>query len=146
MYKIWFSVFFRYIGTLKCVLKTWLTKKRKAAAIRKVEKGLKMKSLITKECGVPFNTLSTCLRNKWKILSKLVAFGENRVEKRAREPENLVVKECVLKWFKENKKRKNSINLALLNGGIKTENFALQFEKHNFKVHTVKSLTGVYKE
>lgn len=49
------------------------TYKDKATAIRKVEKGLKTRSLIAKELGIPLNTLSTYFKNKENILSKSAA-------------------------------------------------------------------------
>lgn len=45
----------------------------KATAIRKVEKGLKTRSMIAKELGIPLNTLSTYFKNKENILSKSAA-------------------------------------------------------------------------
>lgn len=115
--------------TLKRVLKT-LTYEEKAAAIREVEKGLKTKSLIAKEFGIPLNTLSTYLKNRDAILSKLATSGgKNR--KRARRPENPDVDECVLKWFKQS--RENKVPLSGLLIKAKAEEFALQLEKHNFK-------------
>lgn len=104
-----------------------------------------MKSLITKEFGVPFNNLLTCLRNKWKILSRLVAFGEKGAEKRAREPENLVVKECVLKRFEVS--CNNEIPLIwLLIAEQKRKNLHCDLKKYNFKEHTMKSLMDLYKK
>jgi len=77
------------------VLKT-RTYKEKAIAFRKVEKGLKTKSLIVKENVIPLNTLSTYLKNKENILSKLVMSSKNS-KKRARKMENPDVDECVYK-------------------------------------------------
>lgn len=69
------------------------------AAIREVENRSKTKSLIAKEFGIPVNTLSTYLENKENILSKL-ATSSKKIRKRAREPENHDVVECIYKWFK----------------------------------------------
>jgi len=77
------------------VLKT-LTYEEKAAAIREVENGLKTKSLIAKEFGIPLNTLSIYLKNKETILNNL-ATSSKKGRKRARELENLDVDECVYK-------------------------------------------------
>lgn len=115
--------------TLKRVLKT-LTYEEKAAAIREVEKGLKTKSSIAKEFGIPLNTLSTYLKNRDTILSKLATSGgKNR--KRARRPENPDVDERVLKWFKQSREKKVPLSGLLIKA--KAEEFALQLEKHNFK-------------
>lgn len=110
------------------MLKT-LTYEEKAAAIREVEKGLKTKSLIAKEFGIPLNTLSTYLKNKDTILSKLATSGgKNR--KRARRPENPDVDECVLKWFKQSCDKKVPLSELIK---AKAEEFALKLERHNFK-------------
>lgn len=69
------------------------------AAIREVENRSKTKSLIAKEFGIPVNTLSTYLENKENILSKL-STSSKKIRKRAREPENPDVVECIYKWFK----------------------------------------------
>lgn len=115
--------------TLKRVLKT-LTYEEKAAAIREVEKGLKTKSSIAKEFGIPLNTLSTYLKNRDTILSKLATCG-GKSRKRARRPENPDVDERVLKWFKQSREEKVPLSGLLIKA--KAEEFALQLEKHNFK-------------
>jgi hypothetical protein len=53
--------------------------------------------LITKEFGIPLNTY-----NKKNILCKLATFSK-KDRKRAREPENPDIVECVYKWFKQNR-------------------------------------------
>ncbi|GBN46581.1 hypothetical protein AVEN_268207-1 [Araneus ventricosus] len=64
-----------------------------------MEKGLKKKSEIAKEFGIPSNTLSTYLKNRDKIWSSENGTGKNR--KRMRGPDCPDVDGCVLKWFKQ---------------------------------------------
>jgi transposase-like protein len=77
-----------------------LTFAEKVAVIREVEKGVKKKYQIAKDYGIAPNTLSSFLKNKDKILSNFSS-GNVKDRKRAREPDNPEVDECVLKWFKQ---------------------------------------------
>ncbi|CAI6364434.1 unnamed protein product [Macrosiphum euphorbiae] len=86
------------------MLKT-LTYEEKATVIQEVENGFKTKSLIVEESGIPPNTLSTYLKNKEIILNKL-ATSSVKGRKRAREPENNDVDECVYKWFTQTSDKK----------------------------------------
>ncbi|VVC38403.1 Hypothetical protein CINCED_3A007896 [Cinara cedri] len=117
------------MSSSKRVLKT-LTYEEKAAAIQEVENGLKTKSLIAKEFGIPLNTLSTYLKNKETILCNL-ATSYKRGRKRVREPENPDVDECVYKWFKQTRDKEIPLSGLLIRE--KAEEFALKLEKHNFK-------------
>lgn len=107
-----------------------MTYEEKAAAIREVEKGLKTKSSIAKEFGIPLNTLSTYLKNRDTILSKLATSGR-KGRKRARGPDYPDIDECVLKWFQQSCEKKVALSGLLIKA--KAEEFALQLEKHNFK-------------
>lgn len=102
-----------------------LTLAEKIAAIREVEKGLKKKSEIAKDFGIPQNSLSTYLKNKEKILSNESESGKDR--KRMRPPENPDVDECVLKWFKQARDKKIPLSGQLLRA--KAEQFASELEK-----------------
>jgi hypothetical protein len=104
------------------MLKT-LTYEEKAAVIRKVENGFKIKSLIAKEFGIPPNTLSTYLKNKETILNKL-ATSSVKGRKRTREPENPDVDECVYKWFKQTRDKKIPLSGLLIRA--KAEEFPLK--------------------
>jgi len=117
------------MSSSKRMLKT-LTYEEKAAVIREVENGFKTKSLIAKEFGIPPNTLSTCLKNKETILNKL-ATSSVKGRKRAREPENPDVDECVYKWFKQTRDKKIPLSGLLIRA--KPEEFALKLGKINFK-------------
>ena len=97
----------------------------KIAVIREVEKGLKKKCIIAKEYGIAPNTLSTFLKNKDKILKC------NLNRKRAREPENPDVDECVLKWFKQTREKNIPLSGTLVRA--KAEEFAVSLGKNNFK-------------
>lgn len=110
-----------------------LTFAEKFAVIREVEKGLKSKSEIAKEFGIPPNTLSTYLKNKDKILNSVTKPGD-KDRKRARGPENPDVDECVLKWFKQ--ARDKNIPLSGLLVRAKAEEFASNLEKSDFKAST----------
>jgi len=68
------------MSSSKRMLKT-LTYEEKVAVIRELENGLKSKSLIAKEFGIPLNTLSTYLKNKEITLNKL-ATSSIKAEKR----------------------------------------------------------------
>lgn len=110
-----------------------LTFAEKVAAIREVEKGVKKKSQIAKDFGIPPNTLSTYLKNKDKILNS--AINENgKDRKRARGPENPDVDECVLKWFKQARDKKIPLSGPLVRA--KAEEFASGLDKGDFKAST----------
>ncbi|UYV79175.1 hypothetical protein LAZ67_17001360 [Cordylochernes scorpioides] len=72
-----------------------LTLGEKIAAIKEVEMGMKKKSDIAKDFGIPRNTLSTYLKNKEKILRSESEYDKGR--KRLREPGNPDLDKCVLK-------------------------------------------------
>lgn len=110
-----------------------LTFAEKVAAIQEVEKGLKKKSEIAKDFGIPPNTLSTYLKNKEKILNS-VTKPSDKDRKRARGPENPDVDECVLKWFKQ--ARDNNIPLSGTLVRAKAEEFATSLGKDEFKAST----------
>lgn len=97
----------------------------KIAVIREVEKGVKKKCIIAKEYGIAPNTLSTFLKNKEKILKS------NRNRKRAREPDNPDVDECVLKWFTQARDKNIPLSGTLVRA--KAEEFAVSLGKNNFK-------------
>uniref|UniRef100_A0A1B6KQS9 HTH CENPB-type domain-containing protein n=1 Tax=Graphocephala atropunctata TaxID=36148 RepID=A0A1B6KQS9_9HEMI len=109
-----------------------LTLAEKVAVIREVEKGVKKKSEIAKDFGIPPNTLSTFLKNKDKILSSAQEFDKDR--KRLREPENPAVDNCVLKWFKQARDKKIPLSGPLIRA--KAEQFAKELGKKNFKAST----------
>lgn len=70
-FSLRFNVIIRNFSFVMSISKRVLTCEEKAAAIRKVENGLKTKSLIAKEFDIPLNTLSTYFKNEDNILSKL---------------------------------------------------------------------------
>lgn len=109
-----------------------LTLAEKVAVIKEVEKGVKKKSEIAKDFGIPPNTLSTYLKNKHKILSSAEEFDKDR--KRSREPGNPDVDNCVLKWFKQTRDKKVPVSGPLIR--IKAEQFAKELGKQNFKAST----------
>ncbi|XP_046400914.1 tigger transposable element-derived protein 4-like [Ischnura elegans] len=104
----------------------------KVSVIKEVEKGVKKKSEIAKDFGIPPNTLSTYLKNKYKILSSAEEFDKDR--KRSREPGNPDVDNCVLKWFKQTRDKKVPVSGPLIR--IKAEQFAKELGKQNFKAST----------
>lgn len=109
-----------------------LTLAEKIAAIKEVEKGMKKKSEIAKEFGIPPNTLSTYLKNKEKILSSESECSKGR--KRLREPENPQLDSCVLKWFKQTRDKKIPVSGPLVRS--KAEQFATELGKNDFKAST----------
>ncbi|UYV82577.1 hypothetical protein LAZ67_22000029 [Cordylochernes scorpioides] len=66
--------------------------------------GMKKKSDIAKDFGIPRNTLSTYLKNKEKIFRSESECDKGR--KRLREPGNPDLDKCVLKWFKQARDKK----------------------------------------
>lgn len=109
-----------------------LTLTEKIAAIKEVEKGLKKKSEIAKEFGIPPNTLSTYLKNRDKIIGSA---SENiKGRKRLREPENPDLDNCVLKWFKQTRDKKIPVSGPLIR--MKAEQFATALGKNDFKAST----------
>lgn len=111
---------------------TTLTLAEKVAAIREVDKGIKKKSEIAKDFGIPPNTLSTYLKNRDKILSSAVQFDKGR--KRLRESDNPDVDNCVLKWFKQARDKKIPLSGPLIRA--KAEQFARELGQQNFKAST----------
>lgn len=113
-------------------LKT-LTYSEKAVIIREVDKGLKKKSVIAKEFGIPANTLSTILKNKEKILNT-VGVDNGKKRKRVKGPENPDVDQCVLKWFKQARDKNIPLSGTLVRA--KAEEFGASLGKNNFKAST----------
>lgn len=109
-----------------------LTLAEKVAVIKEVEKGVKKKSEIAKDFGIPPNTLSTYLKNKDKILSSAEEVDKGR--KRLREPEHPNLDNCVLKWFKQARDKKIPLSGPLIRA--KAEQFAKELGKENFKAST----------
>lgn len=109
-----------------------LTFAEKAAVIREVEKGLKKKSEIAKDFGIPANTLSTYLKNKDKILNNVA--NSDKCRKRAKGPENPDVDDCVFKWFKQARNNKIPISGPLIMA--KAEEFSASLGKEKFKAST----------
>lgn len=109
-----------------------LTLDEKVAVIKEVDKGVKKKSEIAKDFGIPPNTLSTFLKNRDKLLSRAEDFDKGR--KRLREPDNPDVDNCVLKWFKQARDKKIPLSGLLIRA--KAEQFAKELGKQNFKAST----------
>ncbi|UYV80666.1 hypothetical protein LAZ67_19001323 [Cordylochernes scorpioides] len=106
-----------------------LTLAEKIAAIKEVEMGMKKKSDIAKDFGIPRNTLSTYLKNKEKILRSESECDKGR--KRLREPGNPDLDKCVLKWFKQARDKKIPVSGHLIRS--KAEQFATEMGKTDFK-------------
>lgn len=113
-------------------LKT-LTYTEKAVIIQEVEKGIKKKSEIAKEFGIPANTLSTILKNKEKI-SSVVGVGCGKKRKRVKGPGNPDVDQCVLKWFKQARDKNIPLSGTLIRA--KAEEFGASLGKDSFKAST----------
>lgn len=111
----------------KRVLKT-LSVKEKVAIIREVEKGVKKKSQIAKDFGIPPSTLSTFLKNKDAILKNSEACG---TQKRIRGPDHPDLDECVLKWFQQTREKRISLSGLMIRA--KAEEFALSLGRNDFK-------------
>ncbi|UYV67566.1 hypothetical protein LAZ67_5001237 [Cordylochernes scorpioides] len=111
-------------GANMSALRTYktLTLAEKIAAIKEIEMGIKKKSDIAKDFGIPRNTLSTYLKNKEKIL---------RSESELREPGNPDLDKCVLKWFKQARDKKIPVSGHLIRS--KAEQFATEMGKPDFK-------------
>lgn len=107
-----------------------LTFAEKVAVIREVEKGVKKKYQIAKDYGIAPNTLSSFLKNKDKILSNFSS-GNVKDRKRAREPDNPEVDECVLKWFKQARDKAIPLSGPLVQA--KAEEFSACLGKSDFK-------------
>lgn len=110
-----------------------LTIAQKVAVIREVEKGLKKKSEIAKEFGIPPNTFSTYLKNKDKILRSETQ-NKTKARKRTRGPDNPNVDKCVLKWFKQARDNKIPISGPIMR--TKAEQFASALGNQAFKAST----------
>ncbi|UYV75425.1 hypothetical protein LAZ67_13000218 [Cordylochernes scorpioides] len=91
--------------------------------------GMKKKSDIAKDFGIPRNTLSTYLKNKEKILRSESECDKGR--KRLREPGNPDLDKCVLKWFKQARDKKIPVSGHLIRS--KAEQFATEMGKTDFK-------------
>ncbi|XP_054281926.1 tigger transposable element-derived protein 6-like [Macrosteles quadrilineatus] len=74
-----------------------LTHDEKRRVIKAVDEGLKKKSEIAKEFGIPPNTLSTIMKNR----EKYEAEGGLTNKKRCKSGEFKDVDECVLTWLKQ---------------------------------------------
>lgn len=119
------------MSSSKPVVYKTLTLAEKIAVINEVEKGLKKKSQIAKDFGIPATTLSTFLKNKEKILSSANDSAKDR--KRVRGPENPDVDECVLKWFKQARDKQIPVSGPMIRA--KAEEFASSLNK-DFKAST----------
>ncbi|UYV85040.1 hypothetical protein LAZ67_X004383 [Cordylochernes scorpioides] len=91
--------------------------------------GMKKKSDIAKDFGIPRNTLSTYLKNKEKILRSESECDKGR--KRLREPGNPDLDKCVLKWFKQARDKKIPVSGHLIRS--KAEQFATEMGTTDFK-------------
>ncbi|UYV80385.1 hypothetical protein LAZ67_19000038 [Cordylochernes scorpioides] len=126
-----FQWFIQLKGANMSALRTYktLTLAEKIAAIKEVEMGMKKKSDIAKDFGIPRNTLSTYLKNKEKNLRSESECDKGR--KRLREPGNPDLDKCVLKWFIQARDKKIPVSGHLIRS--KAEQFATEMRKTEFK-------------
>ncbi|UYV72296.1 hypothetical protein LAZ67_9002504 [Cordylochernes scorpioides] len=100
-----------------------LTLAEKIAAIKEVEMGMKKKSDIAKDFGIPRNTLSTYLKIKEKIIRSESECDKGR--KRLREPGNPDLDKCQARY------KKIPVSGHLIRS--KAEQFATEMGKTDFK-------------
>ena len=101
-----------------CVQYKTLTFEEKVATIPEVEKGVKKKAQIAKDFQIPPNTLSTYLKNKEKNFEQYDKRKLERPKKGKRTGKCWSWRQCVLKWFKQarDKKERNNISFKSVCG------------------------------
>lgn len=107
-----------------------LSFKEKLLIIAEVKKGIKSKSSIAQEWGIPASTLSTYLKNEKKILEDSDS-KKNKLSKRLKKQKYPEVNKCLLKWFKQQRDKNIPISGIIMKA--KAEEFAISLNITNFK-------------
>lgn len=97
----------------------------KIKVLEAVNAGIKKKSDIAKEFGIPANTLSTIIKNKEKYENHATS------SKRLKGPESSEIEDCVLQWLKQCRDKNLPVSGPILQE--KATEFAQQLNKPNFR-------------